>query len=231
MNGVEGLNAGSSAGPIAAPQTAAAGKDQFLKLLVAQISHQDPMNPLDDKDLVTQLAQFSSIEQAIETNQRLAALQGATATQGRTALAGLIGREVSADARTLHWRSDGQAPRVGFELQGAAQKVDVQITDANGRLVRTLHLGAMSPGAQSIPWDGRSDSNTIMPDGDYDVTLQAADANGKPVQALTQTRGVVTGVGFDAGGAAIMLGDIRLRPQDIQEINSLPASPAPAVAR
>ena len=228
MNGVEGLNAGAPPGQVANPSMAATGKDQFLKLLVAQISHQDPMNPLDDKDLVTQLAQFTSVEQAIETNQRLAALQGATATQGRTALAGLIGREVSADARTMHWRSDGSAPRVAFELQGSAQKVDVQITDASGRLVRSMHLGQMGVGGQSVPWDGRSDSNTIMPDGDYDVTLQATDANGKPVQAMTQTRGIVTGVGFDSGGASIVVGDIRLRPQDIQEINSLPASPAVA---
>ena len=227
MNGIEGLNTGVAA-PVGAPSMAATGKDQFLKLLVAQISHQDPMNPLDDKDLVTQLAQFTSVEQAIETNQRLAALQGATATQGRTALAGLIGREVTADSKTMHWRSDGSAPRMAFELGSPAQSVNVQITDADGRLVRSVHLGAMGAGAQSVPWDGRSDGNNVLPDGDYDVTLSATDAAGKPVQAQTQLRGPVTGVGFDSGGATIVVGDVRLRPQDITEINNLPASPAGA---
>src|ERR1700712_1281085 len=93
------------------------GKEQFLQLLCAQISNQNPMNPMDDKDMVGQLAQFSAIEQAIETNSRLGALEKSQNNAGRLGLAALIGKEGSASTQNLALGQNGNnAPPLSFGL-------------------------------------------------------------------------------------------------------------------
>jgi flagellar basal-body rod modification protein FlgD len=197
-------------------------EEQFLKLLVAQISQQDPFNPMNDRDLITQLAQFSSVEQAMETNRRLAALQGMTATQDRNNLAALIGKQVSASGDVLHvaGHREGETIELPLELMRPAQDVTVRIVDRQGNLVRTLHFGPQDAGTHPLSWDGRTDDKRVIPDGDYRVAVEAVDANNGPVVAQPRVSGVVSGVAFDEGGAAILVGNRRIRPQDVLQITT-----------
>ena len=146
VNGGSGV-ASSRAGSAAA---AAGSEDRFLKMLVAQLKNQDPLNPLDNAQVTSQMAQIntvSGIEKLNGTvaglNTRLVALQ---ALQG----ASLVGREVTVEGSRLAV-ADG-AGRGGFELSAAADQVKVEILNGAGRVVGQLDLGAQSAGRHEFAW-------------------------------------------------------------------------------
>lgn len=197
------------------------GKEQFLMLLVAQIGHQDPLNPLDDKEFVAQLAQFSSLEQAVQMNERLAMLEVGQSAALNTQVTGLIGKQVTATGDKLELGAPGEAAPLALHLGAAASKVTAKIYDGSGKLVRTLELGSMGQGAQHATWDGRDDQGTPLPAGDYRVEYEASDLSGASVPVTAQVVGIVTGVSFDKGYPELLLGSERIRPADVTEIRSL----------
>ena len=182
------------------PTTAAPGsiqKDQFLKLLVAQMQHQDPLNPQDGSAFVAQLAQFSSLEQATQTNEHLADLQ-------------------AAQTSTVEIGASGVTP-LSAHLSGAATKVEAVITDASGKEVRRISLGASPAGDISVPWDGNDAGGKALPPGSYHVEIEASGAAGKvPATALIQ--GVVTALEFTNGKAVYKIGGVTIDPADIIRI-------------
>jgi flagellar basal-body rod modification protein FlgD len=198
------------------------GKDQFLELLVAQISHQDPMNPMDDKDLVTQLAQFTGVEQAIETNSRLAALQTAVTGQTHTALTNVIGKYVIADGSVVHLDGSGAPETIGFNLNASAERVRVSIVDGAGRIVNAMDLGQTGAGNQNVTWDGRGAHGQALPPGDYRVRIDAVDEHDNRVVAETKVAGIVSGLAFTPTGPEIRVGGAVVRPSEIIEIKAGP---------
>lgn len=211
----------TSAMGAAGPAPGQLGKEQFLMLLVAQIGHQDPLNPLDDKEFVAQLAQFSSLEQAVQMNERLAMLEVGQSAGLNTQVTGLIGKQVTATGDKLELGAPGEAAPLALHLGAAASKVTAKIYDGSGKLVRTLELGSMGQGAQHASWDGRDDQGTPLPAGDYRVEYEASDLSGASVPVTAQVVGIVTGVSFDKGYPELLLGSERIRPADVTEIRSL----------
>ncbi len=197
------------------------GKQQFLELLVAQLAHQDPLNPLEDKEFIAQLAQFSSLEQAMATNDQLTGLQLAQTAMVNAQMSDLIGREITATSEVLVI-GDGVPPPLCFRLDAAAAQTTVRVLDSNGRTVRTLTLGERSAGAQSVAWDGRDDSGQALAAGTYRLQVVAEDAAGRPVSATTQLSGVVTGVTFSNGYPELLLGTLSVLPADVISIQPAP---------
>ena len=174
------------------------GKQEFLKLLVAQLAHQNPLDPMDNTEFIAQLAQFSSLEQLMSVNRNIGLLQLSQASMTNSQVAGLIGREVEAKGATLTLGATGGAP-LRFTLDGAAKTVTVRITDASGRLVRTLELGPRAAGLQHATWDGKDATGLRQPAGTYTIAITARDARGRAVRASTTVRGVVSGVRYERG--------------------------------
>ncbi len=168
-------------------------KDIFLKLLVAEMQFQDPLNPQDPTRMSSQLAQFNTLEQQIKTNRLLADFlnrKGGARDAGALAGASLLGRQ--ALARTDAIAFDGTRP-ADFEVRApGASGVQVTIEDAAGRPVRTLRLAA--PGSGRIRWDGATDTGATAPPGIYRVVVQARDAQGGDIPAEVRVRGLVDGV-------------------------------------
>jgi flagellar basal-body rod modification protein FlgD len=210
--------------------TPALGKDEFMKLLVAQLAHQDPLNPLDDKEFVAQLAQFSGLEQMMQVNQRLDLLQVSQTALANAQLAGLIGREVLVNGDSLQLTRGGAPSPVQLNLGADAATTTITIRDAQGNVVRTLNAPGLIAGAHSVSWDGRADNGSELPPGTYTVKVEAKDANGTAVQVDTQVRGVVTGVAFDKGYAELLIGDRRVRPADVVQVLGGDAGTAPAAS-
>jgi flagellar basal-body rod modification protein FlgD len=191
-------------------------KDQFLKLLVAQMQHQDPLNPQDGTAFVAQLAQFSSLEQATQTNEHLADLQAAQTAAARAALTGVVGHTVAAQTSTVEVGASGVTP-LSAHLSGAATKVEAVITDASGKELRRISLGASPAGDISVPWDGNDAGGKALPPGSYHVEIEASGAAGKvPASALIQ--GVVTALEFSNGKAIYKIGEVTIDPADIIRI-------------
>lgn len=195
----------------------ALGKDDFLKLLMAQIKFQDPMSPMADQEFVAQLATFSSLEQQMLSNDKLGELQLGQLSNGNAELAGFIGQEIVAKGDSIVVGTGAVAP-IAAQLDGDAAKVNVTVRDASGRIVSTFETGPQTAGNHDLAWSGKdSDGNPLKP-GTYTVEMTAVDAAGKDVKVSALSRGVVTGVSFENGYAELLIGTKRVRPADILSV-------------
>lgn len=201
-----------------AAKRALAGKEQFLQLLCAQISNQNPLNPMDDKEMVGQLAQFSAIEQAIETNARLASLERSQNAAGRLGMATLIGKEGAASTARVEIREGGTPPPLAFALQGAADDVSVRILDSEGKLMRTLDVKGMAPGEHNVAWDGRGKDQNPLPPGNYRMQVTASVQGGQEVAARTEVRGRIERIEMDGTEPAVYLGNVRVPVTELTEL-------------
>ncbi len=202
----------------------ALGKDDFLKLLMAQLQFQDPMNPLQDHEFVAQLAQFSSLEQQMQANQKLGELQLAQLSSGNAQLAGFIGQDIVARGNQLS--IDGGEPQaISLDLPANAASVRVTVRDADGKVVSSFDAGNQPAGNRSIPWTGRDQNGQPLPDGSYTVEVAATDASGRPLDASTLVRGRVTGLSFEKGFAELVVGDRKIAPADIVSVQQPTSAP------
>ena len=202
--------------PIAQPKTL--GQDEFLKLFLAKLQAQDPLNPMDDAEFTAQLAMFSQIEQLITTNDQLAMLQLLGNTSNNAQMVSFIGKEVKAGGSIFELKgNDGiQDVEIPFELAGEAQDVYVSVYNSDGAIVRVLdNTGPLGSGEQSASFNGRDDHGNILPDGVYSFTVSAKDFNGDAVAAKTLIRGMVDGVTYEGTETMLMIGSIHLSINDI----------------
>jgi len=175
------------------------GKDAFLKLLVTQMKHQDPLNPLEGIEFTEQLAQFTSLEQLYQINDQFSDMAYAIQSQSNFQAISLVGKEVKAVGDEMSV-VDGQATGGKVELAEAAASVVVTIYNDAGEKVRTIDLGQLAAGEHDVVWDGRNNSGGTVDDGTYTFQVGASSAAGENVDTITYQQGPVTGVSFDQYG-------------------------------
>jgi flagellar basal-body rod modification protein FlgD len=190
------------------------GKNEFLKLLVAQMRHQDPLNPMNGQEMATQLAQFSSVEQLVNIEEQLSAQNDQYQTivdslQRSTAL-GMTGRTVLAtgNAVTLARDATSGAIRgdVSAEIVGGGNAT-LRVFDATGREVGKQSLGYVGSGYKTFTVDG---SQLNLSEGAYSYSIEITDGNGAPVAQKTYTTATVDGVVFDADGVYLTAGTLAI---------------------
>ena len=167
----------------------AADFDGFLKLLTTQLQTQDPLSPMDAEQFTSQLVQFSSVEQAIQTNTQLKSLVSLMQATQHTAALQYVGATVELDNSRIHLPTGGEA-NIGYSLTAPAAAVKVTIVDEAGRTVRQL-AGPSGEGQQSLTWNGIDDSRLGRPAGAYGVRIEALDATGRPLPVSLATTGKV----------------------------------------
>ncbi len=179
-----------------------AKKDVFLKLLVAELQFQDPLNPRDPTQMSSQLAQFTSLEQQLKTNRLLEQFlqkQGGLGAGGLAAEASLLGKHALVRTDALFF--DGTNP-VRFSVHAPkAVQVRVFLQDANGNAVRSFTLAVPPSGEVKIAWDGTTDAGGSAAAGRYKIVVQAEDAAGKSVNAEVRLRGLIEAVRPNDKGA------------------------------
>jgi len=194
------------------------GKDDFLKLLVTQMKTQDPLNPMDDKDYVAQLAQFSSLEQLTNINTGVTSMNTALGQQTQLTAVGFIGKEVKSNGYTLS-KTGSTVSALSYTLPSQAADVTMNILDSTGNIVRTVDLGAKQAGEQQFQWDGKGDSGVTLADGQYAVGITAKDATGNGMMVTSSVTGTVTGTAMNNGVFQLMLSDGRtVNFTDVQEV-------------
>ncbi|MDR4495562.1 MAG: flagellar hook assembly protein FlgD [Nitrospirales bacterium] len=170
------------------------GSDVFLKLLVTQLQSQDPTNPVQNEDFVAQLAQFTTLEQATNTNELLNTLIGQNTQRTQFDLVNLLGHEVVTNGNTLNLEPDGEVT-ISYALSGNAQQVNIEILGPNEQILRILNPGnAQATGGHQILWDGKDENGDSLPAGVYEFRVKAEDASQKPVPALTFARETVSNI-------------------------------------
>lgn len=224
-----GSTSSSSASSLGAPRatsttgTTTFDSQSFMRLLIAQIQHQDPLQPMDATQMTQQLTQLTSVERLVSIDQQIGSLSIATASVANAQAADLVGREIEADTSHLVL-PDASAAEGTFELSGQAQSITVEIRDGQGNVVRTLSLPGAPAGPVPVHWDGHDTGGNRCASGAYTISVHAVDDQGHEVPASTRLRGVVDAVTYEHGfpeltvdGVHVVLGDVR----------SISAAPAP----
>lgn len=217
----------ASSDPIgsAVGQNQTLGQDAFMKLLVAQIQHQDPLNPQSNTEFVSQLAQFSSLQEQTNTNKLLELVSIQQKGLANTDDVQLIGKTVTVSGNNLTSTGQGYAVPGSVTLGGAAASVAITISDANGNEVRTMDLGAHGAGVMQFSWDGRNDTGTVQPAGSYKMSVVAKDQKGNPINVSQSTTGVVKSISYDANGPLLTLMDgSTARTSDLSQVSAAPAA-------
>ncbi len=179
----------ATSGATAAASSAA--QDRFLKLLITQLKNQDPLSPMDNAQITSQMAQISTvsgIDQLNTTLQSMAASLGAAQSLQATSM---IGHQVLTAGKVIQLQNGSAIG--GVELSQAADSVVVSIHDSSGQLVHRIDLGAQAAGVFAIQWDGVTDSGASASSGSYGFTVEATQG-GKRVDAASLSGGLVSGV-------------------------------------
>lgn len=179
-----------------------ATSDRFMKLLVAQMKNQDPLNPLDNAQVTSQLAQLSTVTGIDKMNATLESLIGSYQSSQSLQAASMIGRGVMVPGNTLSL-NEGQAV-LGLELATPADSVQLAVKDATGKVVDTISLGAMDAGVSPLAWDGMGSDGTTLANGTYTFEATATRA-GQGVTVTALAVGGVASVSTSAKGVLLNL--------------------------
>ena len=224
---VDSTNEGPLYTPPELPDTGKTQQDEFLKLLVAQMQNQDPLNPQDGAEFVAQLAQFTNIELGLETNERLAGLQATEQSTSRAAMMDLVGKSIDADFSRFRLDDDGAPMDLTVDLDGPADSVEMIIYDETGDEVRRVDIGELGKGEHGFSWDGKGRNGQPLPPGDYSVEFVATHETGGEVQASGKVSGVATSVEFTTDGATMFgFGSLLLDPGSILSLTGAPTPDA-----
>lgn len=181
--------------------------DQFLQILTAQLRNQSPLEPMDANAFTEQLVQFSSVEQAIKTNDSLSTLIALSASNEATSLVGYLGKSITAAgaATTL---KDGEATW-NLTASSAASDVKITIRNDSGTIVFEDE-GSLASGQTNYVWDGKTNDAASVPDGLYSITVEGRNSAGDLVDISTEVSGQVTGVDFKTFPSALLVGETRV---------------------
>ena len=204
----------AAAGSAASEASGTIDREDFLALLVAQLQNQDPLNPLESAEFSSQLAQFSSLEQLMQINDGIEALNGASTGGGDLDALGLLGHRVRAASGEVEV-ADGEHSELTFEL-GTSGAVEVEIS-TGGVSLGSFALGERGPGTHSLAF---SDLDGLPPlsDGTYTVTVRSIGDGGLVETVPTFVLGQVTGVDLNDGNPALLLGARRIALADVREV-------------
>ena len=178
-------------------------QDRFMTLLVTQIQNQDPLNPLDNAQVTTQLAQLNTVAGINQLNETLQGLAASFAASQTLQAAALIGHGVMVPGSQLVL-AGGQA-LFGVELAQPVDAIDISILDAAGRVVHRASAGPQNAGIIALTWDGAADAGGRAADGVYRFALSAR-AGGKATDAKPLAIGTVSSITTQGSAIKINLG-------------------------
>ncbi len=182
-----------------------ANMNTFMKLLVAQLQYQDPLDPVDTAEFTNQLVQYSSVEQEIQTNSKLDKLIASNTNNLAAQAVSYIGKvtQVYGDVMPLE---DGKAMAT-YTLDTNVASSTIKVVDMNGKTVYTAEAGTTA-GTHEFIWDGKDNLGNQLEDGAYQIIVATSAAQGSEKANVTTTVfGKVTGIANDENEVFIGLGN------------------------
>ena len=201
-------------GASVAAQSEAKLKDdlnKFLNLLVTQLKHQDPLDPMDATEFTSQLVQFASVEQQIHQNANLEKLIALQQGSQISSLVNYIGMNVEATGQRMPLEN-GSA-RFTYTLPSNVGKSTLNIVNSKGVSIYAADT-ELAAGKHGFAWDGRDKNGVLQPDGDYTVVVMPQDREGKILPVEQTVFGRVTGATAEGGKVSLFMGQNILVPMD-----------------
>ncbi|MBT3359237.1 MAG: flagellar hook assembly protein FlgD [Rhodospirillales bacterium] len=196
----------------------------FLNLLVTQLKHQDPLDPMDANEFTSQLVQFASVEQQIYGNSHLESLVGLQETSQVSFMVDYLGTTIESTGDTF-MVEDGTAEFSYSLLDTNAYETLITINDADGKAVIALP-GETEVGYHGFQWDGIDANGQQVPDGLYSVNVSAVDPFGNFIDVSQTVTGRVTGAGNESGDIVLYTGEVAVPMTAILNVNETPAAQA-----
>lgn len=192
---------------------------QFLQLLVAQLQNQNPLEPMEGTEYVTQLAEFANLEQLTQVNDGITAVNAGQAYQLSQDSIQMLGRTITYDGNEVVLPEDGEV-ELNYQLNGAAGDLTISVYDDTGIQVGTVTNAPRSAGLNTFSWDGTvttEDGESTLSGGEYRFEVRALDGD-QPVASRTYGSGRVTGVTFLNGAVELILGDKVVLPNQVLKV-------------
>jgi flagellar basal-body rod modification protein FlgD len=204
--------AATSAATSKAQQSLTGNYETFLRLLTAQLQHQDPLEPLDATKFTEQLVSYSQVEQQIATNKNIETLVSATKSAAGATAVSFLGRK----AMTTGPASELMAGEVRwtYNLPSTATNIQVRITDMAGNPVKTLSMPATA-GKHEVVWNGQDNAGNTMPAGTYRLSVAATAADGKPIPATITGMGMISEIDMSASDPLMFIGTRKVKLSEI----------------
>ena len=202
--------------PVNRDQKKELGKNEFLELLVAQLNNQNPLDPQDNGEFISQLAQFSSLEGIEKLNDSMGNIINSVHSSQALQAATLVGKNVVIPTDTAVVDTT-----VGLDghvlVPQSSSNVLINVYDAGGSLVHTINLGAMETGNHTFNWDGTNSNGDLMPSGKYRFEAEGS-FDGKSESLYTMLPAQVESVTMSPKGGGILLNLAGLGAVPLSEI-------------
>ncbi|MEP9316645.1 flagellar hook assembly protein FlgD [Pseudomonas sp. LABIM340] len=199
------LNAGSkSSSSTTETGTSALGKDSFLQLLVTQLNNQNPLDPQDNTEFVSQLAQFSSLESMQNLDTTLGTFYSSFQSSQALQASSLVGRSVIVNSSKVQVDDPSAGVNGTLVMPSGGDGVTLKIYDDSGDLVRTVDMGSQKAGNIDFKWDGKDDSGELVAAGTYTVKASAS-LDGTSTALTTYLPATVNSVTLGQNGGEMSL--------------------------
>lgn len=166
-------------------------QERFMSLLVAQLKNQDPLAPMDNAQVTSQMAQLNTVTGINKLNTTMEGVSASLNANQTIQATSMLGRAVLTEGNDLTL-ADGKA--IGsMDLQQSADILRVNVLDAGANVVRTIDLGAQAKGTHEFEWDGKTNDGSTLPPGNYKFEIEAK-AAGKDASVTPLTLSVVQGL-------------------------------------
>lgn len=206
--------------------SAEALKNQFLQILLTQMQNQNPLDPMDTKEFTGQLAQFSSLEQQINTNDKLNNLLTAVQSSAASSAFSYIGQTAELDSKTT-LVEDG-AVDWNYAIPTNADTVNVKVKDANGKVLYEKDLGAVNSGTYSLNATKAELGSTIEEGQIVTLEVTAKNASGVKLPVDISTNITVDGVESSPEGISLRAGGLLFGLDDVLRFKTVPKPTTPA---
>lgn len=199
-----------------AASAAQEAQDRFMTLLVTQMKNQDPLNPMDNAQMTSQLAQLSTVTGIDKLNTTLESLISSVQSSQSYQASSMIGHTVMVQGNSFNL-AESQGV-FAIDLPSRADKVTVTIKDSAGRTVKEMELGAQAAGTTPVVWNGLNNAGTAVADGLYKYEIKAV-AGGKAIEAGSLTYAGVNSISSEGGSIKLHLDNgMSIATTDVQQI-------------
>ncbi len=214
-----GLNAATNAEYVSKTSTddkSVLGKDDFMKLLLIELQHQDPTEPMDSEKILTQTSQLATLEATDKTNKALEELATAMSSTQQFSMVSAIGKTANLGSNAITFE-EGKSTTFEIYFPDAIEKGSVQITDVNGNTLKTLDVGTNPKGVYQFTWDGKDASGKSVDSGIYYASSTYTNPDGNALKTRVGAYPIES-IKFDSGSTLVKLGSNYVPLKNVKEV-------------